>query len=311
MKVAVTGATGFVGRYLVPHLVAQGHECRCWYRESSDRSGLPTDGVTWVLGQLSDAASMQELVAGCDAVIHAALDRPGAGFRGAEGDVVAFAQHNIMGSLRLIETARAADVGRFVFISTCAVHERIAEDRPLDEKHPTWPTSHYGAHKAALEMFVHSYGWGSGYDICALRPTGVYGVAHPPAQSKWFGLVRDVVEDRPVSCRRGGKEVHAYDVARAAELLLHANEIAGESFNCYDRYVSEYDVATLAKAIAGTHAPIDGAGRFPKHQIETQKLRQMGMTFGGEDLLRETVAGLVEAAREQIASEMSASTSRL
>ena len=46
------------------------------------------------------------------------------------------------------------DVRRFVFIATCAVHDVILSDRPLDEAHPLWPKSHYGAHKAAIEKFV-------------------------------------------------------------------------------------------------------------------------------------------------------------
>ena len=40
MRIGVTGATGFLGRYIVAHLVDQGHHCRCWYRPSSDRGGL-------------------------------------------------------------------------------------------------------------------------------------------------------------------------------------------------------------------------------------------------------------------------------
>ena len=35
-------------------------------------------------------------------------------------------------------------------VSTCAVHEVILDDRPLDQAQPLWPTGHYGAHKAAL-----------------------------------------------------------------------------------------------------------------------------------------------------------------
>lgn len=299
MKIALTGATGFVGRYLVRQLAGSGHSLRCWHRPSSDLTGLESQPVEWHLGDLNDPAASKQLVAGCDAVIHAALARPCKGFRGAEGDVVEFAQRNVIGSLRLIEAARLAGVSRFIFISTCAVHEKILGDRPLDETHPVWPTSHYGAHKAAIEKFVHSYGLGMGFPICALRPTGVYGVAHPPQDSKWFDLVEAVVQGRDVICQRGGKEVHAADVARAAEVLLmaDANQIAGETFNCYDRYVSEWDVAHLAKKLSGSGARIQGLQASPKNEIVTNKIRSLGMEFGGDELLKDTVATLVEAAK--------------
>ena len=181
MRIAVTGATGFLGRYLVAELAGQGHHCRCWYRMTSDRSGflVPQDAITWVPGDLGDPESAQDLLQHCDAVVHAALFRPSRRFMGGEGDMLPFVEKNIVGTIRLIETARRAGLARFIFISTCAVHDKILDDRPLDETHPLWPASHYGAHKAALEAFVHSYGFGHGFPICALRPTGIYGLAHP------------------------------------------------------------------------------------------------------------------------------------
>ncbi len=299
MHIAITGATGFLGRYLVAKLTASGHTCRCWHRAESDLSGFSPEtdkAIEWLPGTLGDELACRDLVTGCDAVIHAALDRPGAGFRGAEGDIPAFAQRNIIGSLQLIEAARAADVGRFVFISTCAVHEKILSDRPLDEAHPLWATSHYGAHKAAIEKFIHSYGLGDGYPICALRPTGIYGLAHPAERSKWFDLVSKVARGESVECQRGGKEVHAADVARAALLLLTADDIAGEAFNCYDRYISQHEVATIARRLTGSATEIIGTPPSPKHQIETGKLRALGMEFGGTALLESTIAELVAAA---------------
>ncbi|MBX6313379.1 MAG: NAD-dependent epimerase/dehydratase family protein, partial [Isosphaeraceae bacterium] len=131
MRIGITGATGFLGRYLVKHLTAQGHTCRCWYRPSSDRTGL-VGAIEWVPGHLLDPEAGQALVKGCEALVHAALYRPGAGFRGAEGDLIKFVEANVVGSLRLFEAARAAGVGRVIFISTCAVHEVILPDRPLD-----------------------------------------------------------------------------------------------------------------------------------------------------------------------------------
>jgi nucleoside-diphosphate-sugar epimerase len=256
------------------------------------------ESIEWVEGELGDRDTAARLVRGCDAVIHAGLYRPGKDFRGGEGDVIEFAEKNVIGSLQLMEAARAADVGRFVYISTCAVHEIIRDDRPLDEMHPLWPTSHYGAHKAAVEKFAHSYGLGHGYPVCALRPTGVYGLDTPVPRSKWYDLIQRVVQGQSVECQRGGKEVHAADVARACELLLTASGVAGQAYNCYDQYVSWFDVATMAKRFAGSDATILGQQTAPRHQIENGKIKSIGMRFGGQSLLEDTVRQLVQHARQ-------------
>jgi nucleoside-diphosphate-sugar epimerase len=299
MQIAVTGGTGFVGRYIVRRLVDAGHMCRLWHRPQSDRSGFGSTEhqLEWVSGQLGDSASSLELVGGCDAVVHAALHRPGAGFRGGEGDVVEFCQDNLLGTLQLIEAARTTGVDRFVYVSTCAVHEKILDDRPLDETHPLWPTSHYGAHKAAVEKFVHSYGLGQNYAICGVRPTGVYGLTHPPQNSKWWNLVEQVVRGETVVARHGGKEVHAADVAQAVERLLTADGIHGQVYNCYDRYISDHDIAEIAKRLTGSSSPIEGDATVPRHQIDTAKIQALGMKFGGTTLLEQTVQEIITAMR--------------
>src|SRR6478609_6380365 len=98
---------------------------------------------------------------------------------------------------------------------------------------------------STLEKFVHSYGLGQGWPICALRPTGIYGLAHSAEQSRWFDLVGQVMRGEPIATPKGGKEVQAADVTQAVDLLLHADpkKIAGQAFNCYDRYVAEQEVA--------------------------------------------------------------------
>src|SRR5437879_4789320 len=124
MKIAVTGGPSFIGHYILRRLASAGHWLRAWHRPASDRSGLEDIAVEWLPGELNDDEASRSLVEGCDAVVHAALFRPGTGFRGAEGDLIEFGERNIVGTLRLIEAARSAGVSRFVFISTCAVHER-------------------------------------------------------------------------------------------------------------------------------------------------------------------------------------------
>jgi len=289
MRIAVTGASGFVGSELVSQLSQAGHELKCWHRPSSDLSRLSDLDVEWITGELGDGASAAELVQGCDAVVHSGLWRSGMSFQANESDIVEYARVNVLGTLELIESAMKAEVERFVFVSTCAVHDHILDDRSLDETHPLWPNSHYGAHKAALEKFVHSYGLGSGFPICAIRPSGVYGVTHPPERSKWYELVQKVKAGKPVEVNRGGKEVHVSDVGKAIQILLNADSVSGQAYSCCDRYISEYDVATMAKEICRSDSEIIGEQTRPKHEIDSSKIRSLGMQFGGEALLRKTV----------------------
>jgi nucleoside-diphosphate-sugar epimerase len=297
MRVAVTGATGFLGRYIVNRLLRSGHTCRCWYRPTSDKTGFVKTGddLEWIQGRLGDREAARALVDGVDAVVHSALHHPGGGFRGGEGDLEDFVAKNIGGAVQLLCAAKSAGAERFVFISTCAVHEVILEDRSLDEAHPLWPRSHYGAHKAAIEKFVHSFGLGEGYNVCALRPTGIYGIARPVQKSRWYDLVKAVAAGEPIRRAHGGKEVHAADVAKAVEILLTSEGTAGQVYNCYDLYVAEQEVAEIAKRITGSDSEIADLNRGPKHQINTAKLRALGMTFGGRELLEKTVAELVAA----------------
>jgi len=302
MRIAVTGATGLVGRYVVRRLAAAGHRLRCWYGPASDLGGFAEAAgkIDWVPGRLGDPDAVKVLLQDMDAVVHSAVAWEGAGNRQGEREqnqVLDFLETNFMGTIRLIESAYRAGIKRFVHVSSCSVHETILSDRPLDETHPLWPSNHYGAHKAALEAFVSSYGRGKGWPICAVRPTGIYGFDRPATRSKWQALVGKVVRGEPIASAKGGKEVHADDVAKAIQLMLDADagRVAGEVFNCFDRYVSEQEVAKIAKELSGSGSEIAELNRGPKNLIETSKIRALGMEFGGIELLRRTVAELVQS----------------
>ena len=304
MKIAVTGGTGFLGRYLIQELLSKGHSLRLWQRPGSNRSlsaedayREPKERLEWVPGELGDATGSRHLVEGTEILIHAALSRSGIGFRGSEGNLEEYLQRNFMGSIKLLEAARQVGVRRVILISTCAVHEKILDDRTLDETHPLWPASHYGAGKAALEAMVHSYAIGQGWEICAIRPCGIYGLAAPVGESKWFNLVKQVARGDDVVVQGGGKEVHAADVARSISLLteLPKANVTGGIFNCCDRYVSQYEVAMFAKELSGSSAMIEGKASQPKHQIDSGKLKRLGFEFGGVDRLRETIGQILNA----------------
>lgn len=211
-----------------------------------------------------------------------------------QADAVEYFRINVLGSLHLLEAAVAAKAARFIFVSSGAVHQRVLDDRPLDETHPLLPGSLYGAYKASVETLVHHYAWNGNIAACSLRPTSIYGVDDPPQQSKWFQLVHDVAAGQRVDVTGGSKAVHAADVARAILILAKTGEaVGGETFNCTDRMISNREVAEIAHRISQSDAELVGPRKSAKHQIDTTKLERLGMEFGGTDRLESTVRTLL------------------
>jgi nucleoside-diphosphate-sugar epimerase len=298
MKVALTGGTGFLGRHFIRRLLLAGHQVVAWHR-----SDPPTDAeystVDWIRGELGNAEDAERLVATADAVIHSGLYRQGDSFMAPPADPVDYWQRNTTGSLLLLEAARRRGVAKFLFVSSGAVHDNVLPDRPLDETHPRLPSTLYGAYKASVETLIHHYGSGGGLLTAAIRPTAIYGLAQPPQHSKWFDLVRDICNGRDVQATGGSKSVHAEDVAKTALLLLDRldESNSGQPFNCCERMISDHEVATIAKELTGSRSEIHGHAKQARHQIVTDRIESLGMRFGGEPLLRETIAELIDAAR--------------
>lgn len=296
MIVAVTGATGYVGRFVVAALQARGDRVRALVRPGRENLRLAEE-IELVTGDLDDPPS--DLCAGADALVHAALDHLPGRYRGGEGDdPQRYLDINLMGSLRLLRQARAMGVRRCVLLSSRAVYGRRVPGIPLDETHPAWPDTLYGATKVALEAFAAALGQGQGWEIGVLRPTGVYGITHPVERSKWYDLVRTTLAGEVWPGRRGGSEVHGADVARAVLLLLGTSDLAGRVFNCADLYLTDRDIASTVQRLAGVDGPLPEAPRAPPRDLMVcRALAELRFRFGGRPLLERTLAELIEAVR--------------
>lgn len=300
MIAAVTGATGYVGRFILERLLAEGVTVRAWRRPSSDLRFMP-EGVEWIAGDLESEAGIAGLVGGADMLVHAALQHAPGRYRGGEaGDLARYLKVNVSGSLALLAAAHEAGVGRCVVLSSRAVFGRSGPGAAVTDDAPVSPDTHYGASKVALEAFVQSWG-AEGWPVAALRPTGVYGMIAPPERSKWFGIVAAVLRGEPVE-PRAGTEVHGRDVAEAVWRLLRADPeaVAGRAFNCSDIVVSTRDIVALAHGLAGVEGPLPASAPAPAGIMRCDGLARLGVRFGGRALLEKTVAELVEAARRQV-----------
>ena len=301
MRVAVTGGTGYVGRYIVDALLAAGHDVRVLVRNKDGKLGLPK-AVEVVSGGLDPDADFGNLIDGADALVHAAYQHVAGRYRGGEGDDLAgFMRVNVGGSLALLEAAQRAGVERCVVLSSRAVYGRRPPGTHLTEDMAIAPDTHYGAAKAALEAFAASFARQNGWCVCALRPTGVYGLTWPPGRSKWLGLVRSLLAGEEHVEARAGTEVHGADVARAVLLLLQApaETVAGTAFNCSDLVVTTRDIAGLVAQQTGRDVPLPRAGDCDTLSIMTcEGLTALGMRFSGQALLEETIGELIALAQK-------------
>ena len=146
LKLAVTGATGFVGGRLLDRALAAGHEIRALTR----RPQPERTGVRWVEGALDRADSLDRLLEGADAVIHVA------GVINAR-DAAGFEAGNVNGTAAVIAAAEKVGARRFVHVSSLAAREPRL--------------SIYGATKAGSEALVAA----SSIPSAIVRPPAVYG----------------------------------------------------------------------------------------------------------------------------------------
>jgi nucleoside-diphosphate-sugar epimerase len=212
VNVAITGATGFVGGHLAEALLARGDHVKALARRPAP--ALAEAGAEIVRGSLDDTPALERLVEGADVVHHVA------GVIAARSEAE-FLRVNAGGTARLAEAARAAEVGRFVYVSSLAVSGPSARGAPLTEAAAGAPVTPYGRSKhAGEEALVRS-----GVPYTIVRPPVVYG-PHDRAVLRLFRFARRGLAPLLGDGSQELSLVFAADLARA--LLAAAASPAAE-----------------------------------------------------------------------------------
>lgn len=192
MRVLVTGATGFVGRHLIPALEEAGHSLTLAVRSRGSECRLPgTEGPSAprivVVGEVDEQTDWREALEGADAAVHLAA-RAHVLDDGAD-DEEAFMRVNARGTHRLAEQAVAARVKRFVLVSSIGAVTSSSETLVTAET-PCAPDTAYGRSKLAAERALIGLARGTQTSWTILRPTLVYGPGNPGNMERLVNLVR-------------------------------------------------------------------------------------------------------------------------
>ncbi|OAP37865.1 UDP-glucose 4-epimerase [Sinorhizobium glycinis] len=298
-RVLVSGGTGFVGRFIVEHLLASGYKVTVGGRVRPAEAFF-SHPVSHVPLRLDADADQIAVFDDIYYFVHAAFEHVEGRYRGGEGsDPEGFRRANLDGSVRLFEEAQSAGVRRCVFLSSRAVYGETPS-AVLDETTPAEPDTLYGEVKLAAEDALKALA-AHGFVTASLRVTGVYGPAGPGRKHKWEGLFANYLAGWPVPPRIG-TEVHGDDVAAAIRLMLEADpaKVSGQIFNVSDVLTGNREILAVLQAAIGCRHPLPAAvERADFKEMSTDKLRALGWAPGGRERLAATIRELVGAAQTE------------
>lgn len=217
-RVVVTGAAGGAGHSLVSHFQAQGYEV-----VAVDVRPVDQPDCRAVQLDLRDAAGVNDVLAGADAVVHFGSP-PAIGHLSA---TEAFHQVGLAG-FHVFQAARNCGVGRVVWASSIEVYGAMARQPrlPVTEESPLAPPSLYGACKVMLENLAEDYHRWYGISIAGLRLSRII-YASPQGRAK----LRFLVETPDVGADCLWSYVDARDVATACQAWLESDREGAEVFN--------------------------------------------------------------------------------
>lgn len=232
MKIAVSGANGFVGRSVLSELAANGHVAVPLVRRASDLAGEV------ITGDLSDGYLSAANIAGCDVIIHLAA-RTHVMKEMASDPMAEYRRINVEGTDRLLDAAIEAGVRRFVYMSSVkAIGESSLPGQPLGPDTPPRPEDAYGHSKLEAEALIKERCEAAGMEWVIVRPPLVYG---PGVKANFERLVAWVHRGIPLPFARIDNRRSFVDVRNLADATVLAATIdaaAGEAFMVCDTTLS-------------------------------------------------------------------------
>ena len=215
-KILITGASGFIGSFLVEEALERGLEVWAAVRGSSSRQWLQDPRIHFVELNLSSADDLKRALqeVSFDYVVHAA------GVTKCK-DRRDFRRINAEGTRNLVEALKTTQpaLRRLVYLSSLSIFGAIREEQPyqpIRESDVPQPNTEYGRSKLEAEQLLED----CGLDYIVLRPTGVYG----PRERDYFLMAKSIrghVDFAAGFRRQDITFVYVRDVVQAVFLALN------------------------------------------------------------------------------------------
>jgi nucleoside-diphosphate-sugar epimerase len=224
MNILITGATGFIGGFIVDEALSRGMQVWVAVRPTSSRKYLSDQRIQFLELNLSDKEQMKRQMDGLrfDYVVHAA---------GATKCLHAedFFRSNTEGTKNLVQALMELQMPlkRFVFVSSLSVYGPVAEQQPYREicgNDTPLPNTAYGRSKLAAEQYIESI---EGFPYVILQPTGVYG----PRERDYFMMAKSIKSHTDFSVGYKPQDltfVYVLDVVQAIFLALDCQKTGGK-----------------------------------------------------------------------------------
>ena len=268
MNILVTGGAGFIGSHLVRHLLAKGENVTALDNLSTGLAeNLPPEAKLVEMDILDEDLPKVVATGAFDAIVHlAAQTMVDTSIKNPLLDT----RENLLGTVQVMEAARAANVKRVIFASTAAVYGDVKEDDlPVREAQPTEPMSFYGLSKLSVEKYLEMYRKIYGMEYVVLRFANVYGERQGDGGEGGVISIfaKAVAEGRDITIYGDGEQtrdfVYAGDIAEGILAALRTEEVNAA-------YNLSTQTETSLRELVSLLAEIRGREIVPKYGAERE-----------------------------------------
>ena len=268
MNILVTGGAGFIGSHLVRHLLAKGEQVTALDNLSTGLAeNLPPEAKLVEMDILDEDLPKVVAAGAFDAIVHLAAQTM---VDTAIKNPLLDTRENLLGTVQVLEAARAANVKRVIFASTAAVYGDVKEDDlPVREAQPTEPMSFYGLSKLSVEKYLEMYRKIYGMEYVVLRFANVYGERQGDGGEGGVISIfaKAVAEGRDITIYGDGEQtrdfVYAGDIAEGIWAALRTEEVNAA-------YNLSTQTETSLRELVSLLAEIRGREIVPKYGAERE-----------------------------------------